>query len=241
MHTLSALLVWGVLHRCILRLPRYAAQFRRAADGLASCASRLLLFAVHPLQIDAVEYVTQRTELMMGFFYLATLYCSQKYWTATAGSAHHNTNFSLAWLACLLGMACKEVMVTAPVVVLLYERTFLRGSFLVALRASWPLYLGFLPAWSLLLGINLSGPVDGISWLRRGPAGLRVVVHTGEGFADVSQARLLAGALIDSSRDAVHHHHFIDASPYLLVVTILALLAVGLCWWRSVSALRWPG
>ncbi len=35
--------------------------------------------------------------------------------------------------ACAAGMACKEVMVAAPLVVLLYDRTFLAGSF----RAAW--------------------------------------------------------------------------------------------------------
>ena len=39
------------------------------------------LWALHPLQTEAVIYATQRTELMMAFFYFATLYCSLRYWT----------------------------------------------------------------------------------------------------------------------------------------------------------------
>ncbi len=78
---------------------------------------------------------------MVGFFYLATLYASLRYWAA-ASPASRNTWLALATLACLAGMACKEVMVTAPVIVLLFERTFISGSFRQALRKSWPLYLG---------------------------------------------------------------------------------------------------
>jgi len=55
-----------------------------------------------------------------------------------------------AVLACLLGMATKEVMVTAPLMVLLYDRTFLAGSFAEALRRRWGLYLGLTFTWVLL-------------------------------------------------------------------------------------------
>ena len=40
-----------------------------------------------------------------------------------------HTWLAVAALACMAGMACKEVMVTAPVVVLLFDRTFIAGSF----------------------------------------------------------------------------------------------------------------
>ena len=46
-----------------------------------------------------------------------------------------------AAIACLLGMATKEVMATAPLVVLLYNRTFLAGSFREAWRRRFGLYL----------------------------------------------------------------------------------------------------
>jgi tetratricopeptide (TPR) repeat protein len=55
-----------------------------------------------------------------------------------------------AVLACLLGMACKEVMVTAPLIVLLYDRTFLAGSFAQSWRQRWGLYLGLAATWALL-------------------------------------------------------------------------------------------
>jgi tetratricopeptide (TPR) repeat protein len=58
--------------------------------------------------------------------------------------------YAAAVLACLLGMACKEVMVTAPLVVLLYDRTFLAGSFADAFRRRWGLYLGLAATWGLL-------------------------------------------------------------------------------------------
>jgi len=50
--------------------------------------------------------------------------------------------YAAAVLACALGMGCKEVMITAPVLVLLYDRTFIAGSFRDALRRRWGFYLG---------------------------------------------------------------------------------------------------
>ena len=58
--------------------------------------------------------------------------------------------YAAAIVACLLGMACKEIMVTAPLVVLLYDRTFLAGSFREALRQRRALYLGLAATWALL-------------------------------------------------------------------------------------------
>jgi tetratricopeptide (TPR) repeat protein len=56
-----------------------------------------------------------------------------------------------AVVACLLGMACKEVLVTAPLTVLLYDRTFLAGSFAEAWRRRWGLYAGLAASWGLLV------------------------------------------------------------------------------------------
>ena len=58
--------------------------------------------------------------------------------------------------ACLLGMASKEVMVSAPLVVLLYDRTFCAGSFREAWRRRRAFYLALAATWLLLGGLVLS-------------------------------------------------------------------------------------
>jgi tetratricopeptide (TPR) repeat protein len=47
-------------------------------------------------------------------------------------------------------MGCKEVMVTAPAALLLYDRTFIAGSFGGALRRRWGLYLALAATWLIL-------------------------------------------------------------------------------------------
>jgi tetratricopeptide (TPR) repeat protein len=85
-----------------------------------------LLFLVHPLQTQSVTYVIQRGESMMGLFYLLTLYA----FIRGVDSPRRGWWFAGSIAACALGMATKAVMVTAPVMVLLYDGVFVhpRGS-----------------------------------------------------------------------------------------------------------------
>ncbi len=170
-HFLTAMLLWAVARR-ILRLPYFGGRLDVSSGWLAS--SLALLWSLHPLQSESVIYAIQRTELMMAFFYLATLYCSLRYWSCLPLPLEKGTDESdvknvqpsgtrvtwliLAVVACSCGMASKEVMVSAPLIVLLFERTFVAGSLVNALRRSWPLYVGLFATWLLLLGLTLASP-----------------------------------------------------------------------------------
>ena len=55
-----------------------------------------------------------------------------------------------------MGMACKEVMVSAPLMVLLYDRTFVAGSFCAAWRDRRGFYLGLAATWVLLFALVAS-------------------------------------------------------------------------------------
>jgi tetratricopeptide (TPR) repeat protein len=149
-HMLTALLLWRVATN-LLRLKYFHGEFDQTAEALGYIAA--LLWGLHPLNGESVQYVTQRTELMVGFFYLATIYCSLRYW---------NSN-QLIWLmfataACLCGMACKEVMATAPLMVLLLDRTLVSGSFATAMRRWWRLYVGLAMGWAVLIALNYDAP-----------------------------------------------------------------------------------
>ena len=137
------------------------------SDGLLIAFFASLLWAVHPLQTEAVTYVVQRAESLMGLFYLLTLYCFVRFAgreTAAdpprAASVRQGAGRGiwavLAVLACLLGMATKEVMVSAPLVVLLYDRTFVAGSMRDAWRRRRGLYLGLAATWFVLAALVAS-------------------------------------------------------------------------------------
>ncbi len=153
-HVLSALLLMGIVRRT-LQLDYFQGRFAHTGDLLGFLVA--LMWELHPLQTETVVYVTQRTELMVGCVYLTTLYASLRYWQA-ASRTTRNIWLILAALVCLAGMACKEVMVTAPVVVLLFERTFISGSLRRAVQKSWPLFVGLFLSWVLLLYLNYDRP-----------------------------------------------------------------------------------
>ena len=147
-HVLAALVLFGIVRRTLAMLP---GAFPGERDRFFPALGAALLWAVHPLQTEAVTYVAQRAESLMGLFYLLTLYCFIR-GVEMPGSRRWRL---LAVLSCLLGMATKEVMVTAPLIVLAYDRTFVAGSFRGALGARGALYAGLAGTWlalALLMG-----------------------------------------------------------------------------------------
>jgi len=142
-HFLAALTLFGVVRRT-LRLERLRERFAGAADWLVLATA--LIWTVHPLQTQSVTYIVQRCESLMGLFYLLTLYAVIR----GTGSRHSIPWYALAVIACALGMGTKQVMVTAPFVVLLCDRTLIAGSLREVLRRRWGLYVGLAATWGML-------------------------------------------------------------------------------------------
>lgn len=163
-HILAALLLFGVIRRT-LRLPIIQKRFRGPPTALALAIT--LIWTVHPLLTEAVTYVIQRTELLAGLFYLLTLYCLIR-GNSSARSAFW---YVTAVISCLLGMGSKQVVVSAPFVVLLYDRVFLSRSFKDVFRRRWGLYVGLAATWGLLVVLMPHGHED-IALLERGWASL---------------------------------------------------------------------
>ena len=121
LHACCALVLLGIVRRTMeTPVDPHAPRWPRGAAFAAA-----LVWAVHPLNSDAVDYLTQRTELLVGLFFLLTLYCSVR----ALAAARPQRWETLAVIACALGMGSKESMVSAPLIVVLYDRMFLFESF----------------------------------------------------------------------------------------------------------------
>jgi tetratricopeptide (TPR) repeat protein len=224
-HFLSAVLLAAIVRRTLC-LDCFGGRFDSAAGPLALAVA--LVWALHPLQTEAVVYVTQRTELLMGFFYLATLYGSLHYWTAES-SAGRGTWLIVATIACMAGMACKEVMVSAPLVVLLFDRAFVSGSLGRAMRNSWPLYVGLALGWCVLAALNYNGP-------RSSDAGFHLGVAAQAWWFTQAKVLLMYLKLAIWPWPLVIHYEmpYLEsiavAWPYLLPVALLAVATLVLLW-----------
>ncbi|HNV03066.1 MAG TPA: tetratricopeptide repeat protein [Vicinamibacterales bacterium] len=125
MHVLAALALFGLVRRTL-----ETARLRRFAGGHAAwlALAAALLWTVHPLLTDAVTYVAQRTEVLMGLFFFLTLYCAIRAGEPGASRASARRWAAGAVAACALGMGSKQTMVLAPVMVWLWDRTFAQES-----------------------------------------------------------------------------------------------------------------
>jgi len=154
-HVLAALTLFGIVRRTLLS-PLSRERFGGLALPLAGVCA--LLWALHPLQTEAVTYLSQRTESLMGLCYLQTLYG----FIRASESATPRSWLTWSVVACLLGALTKEVIVTAPLLVLLYDRTFVAGTLREAWRRRKGYYAALAITWVLL------------AWLMRGMAARHV-------------------------------------------------------------------
>jgi len=174
-HVAAGLALFGIVRRTLGPRPGSAA--------LSVAFSASLLWILHPLQTESVTYIVQRAESLMGLFYLLTLYCFIR--GAQAGGPRRPLWLVLCVASCVLGMGTKEVMVSAPLVVLLYDRTFVAGSFREALRRRLPVHAALASTWIVLAGLVLSthgrggtaGTAAGVAWWRYALAQVPAVAH----------------------------------------------------------------
>lgn len=154
-HILAALALYGLVRRT-LGLLSLRASFGNDVSSFAFAASAL--WALHPIQTQSVTYIIARNESLMGLFYLLTLYCFSR--SLEENSAARRWRMA-AVAACFLGMASKETMATAPIVVFLYDRCFAAGSFAEAARRRGWLHAAIASSWVLLAILIASGPRQG--------------------------------------------------------------------------------
>jgi tetratricopeptide (TPR) repeat protein len=200
-----------------------------------------------------VTYISQRAESLMGLFYLLTLYCFIRSAdetgvrreargegsgeTTPAPGSQRSTLSSRLWftasvLSCLLGVLCKETIVTAPVMVLLYDRTFVTGSFRESWRRRWRYYLGLASVW-LLLFVRLRSGFQaqsigfdlGVTWWNYALTSCRSILLY------LELAIWPHPLILDHGTQVIHQA--VEGLPYVLVLAAL-LTAAAIAFWR------WP-
>lgn len=246
-HLAAALALYGIVRRTILRSARSVAATEPSAlhEDSSHVTVRAAWFAVaaaaiwlvHPLQTQSVTYIVQRGEALMGLFFLTCLYCVIRGTDAagdeTRGAALRRVGWYLgAVAASWLGAGSKEVMATAPVVVLLYDRVFLAASWPEVLRRRWGLYIALATPWCWLFARALPTLTN-----ERGSAGFAAPV-----VSPVEYLLTQAGVLLHYLRLAFWPHPLcldyqwpVARSPAAIVVPGLAVVALLLA---SVLAVR---
>jgi protein O-mannosyl-transferase len=142
-HLAAGLLLFGIIRRTLAESARTEA-YRSASEPLALAIA--LVWIVHPLETQAVTYVVQRLESLMSLCYLATLYAFIRAQT----SRRPGWWYAGAVACSALGMGTKEVMATAPLMVLWYDRVFVADSWRAIVTRRRLFYLPLAGTWAVL-------------------------------------------------------------------------------------------
>jgi protein O-mannosyl-transferase len=230
-HIAAALALFGILRRTISPIEHPSTHSPTALAGVIT-----LIWALHPLQTESVTYIIQRIESLAGFWYLLTLYCAIR--------ARDSDN-SLIWIAlsvpsCAFGMLTKEIVVTAPLIVFLYDKVFTHRAIGDRPKRRTSLYVALAATWIIPVALNISSP-------RGGSAGF------GLGVSALDYLRTQAGVIIHylqlcfwpfpqaiSYSDWPIVRDWISAlPPGLFVLALLIGTVVGLAkrkWWGFCGA-----
>jgi len=129
-----------------------------------------LLFVSHPVQTQAVTYIVQRLASLATLWYLlaVTTYCR---WRLGSSSRLKDVSWcAVSLISLVLAMKTKEIALTAPVVILLYELLFFKGELKKRLLGLIPclLTLGIIPLSLVGVTTPLGEVISHLSGVRMG-------------------------------------------------------------------------
>jgi len=141
-HIANSFLVYLFILRT-LTMPALKARYADRAKWMALFGS--LLFAVHPIQTEAVTYIISRSELLATFFYLGAilLFISG----AQTGKWRY---YAAAFFSAVLAMGSKEWAVTLPAIIFLYDYLILSEGKIGTALSRWGAYVLLVLSWGSL-------------------------------------------------------------------------------------------
>jgi len=86
-----------------------------------AAALSALFFAIHPLRVESVAWVTERRDVLSGFFLLVTLFYYLKAATAGAASSDRRRWITLSLASYILSLLSKASGITLPLVLLVLD------------------------------------------------------------------------------------------------------------------------
>ncbi len=133
-HITNSILVYFLIFLTLARIESLRGNAKKIALYTA------LLFAVHPIQTQAVTYVVQRMETLASMFMLIGLLLLIK-GAETSKTSARVLLYGAVAVSYWLGFYSKEIAITLPAVLFLYDYCFLSGGGNQKVTARLPLYL----------------------------------------------------------------------------------------------------
>ena len=122
-HLGAAILVWWLTFLTLATPVMKEEKIAKHANVISLLAG--LIFVAHPIQTEAVTYIVQRASSMATLFYMASLCFYVKF-------RLQDTKIQIIYYICslttaVLAMFCKEMAITLPLMILVYECCFFKA------------------------------------------------------------------------------------------------------------------
>ena len=161
-HAMNAVLV-GWLAITLLRLPVNQSLLKSKRQITLTGLFAAIIFAIHPVNVEAVAWLSGRKELLAASFYLLSVLCWMNY---LQGEKRRPVVFWTTWIFAALSFLCKSLVVSLPLILLLLDHIALRQeSWTQRVLEKWPFWLLSL----IVIPVALWGQavVDALPWLAR--------------------------------------------------------------------------
>lgn len=166
LHALGTLVLWRILNRLKVPYPWWVAA----------------VFALHPVQVESVAWITERKNVLSGLFYFSSLYCYLRFSKLGADSETASesstlprrrwTFYAVSWVLFLGALGSKTVTCSLPAVILLLiwwkhsrigwrDFLFTGPFFVVGLGMAW------ITSWLEKTHVGALGPEWDFSWIER--------------------------------------------------------------------------
>ena len=143
-------------------LPSMKEKYGERAYRIAIYAS--LIFIAHPIQTQAVTYIISRSSVLATTFYLLSLFLFIKAFPKSSKvekpkSKTRNSKFYLAaaFLASCLGMGTKQIAVTLPLILLVYDFYFISDGNWKALKNQYKIHIAMFCTIGIAVHLSISG------------------------------------------------------------------------------------
>lgn len=203
----------------------------RLTLGFNLALAATLLWALHPLNSEAVNYISQRTELLAAVFLLLTVY------SAVRAAPLKNVRVRRRWEllaigASIAGALSKETAAVIPLVVALYDRTFLFESWREAFARRTTLYAGLALTWVAMAAMIATGARSAVAGLSSGISPWTYLLNQAEMIATYLRLAVWPDALV-AFYGWPRAIAFADVAPQFLFIAALVALT-------TLALVRWP-
>jgi hypothetical protein len=150
-HILNAIMVYFIV-MLTFRTPILEGSALKGRSGFMAFLTALL-FVCHPVQTQAVTYLYQRFASLATLFYLAS-FLSYIRSQLSMKRAVQYTHYALALVFAILAMKTKELIVTLPFVIAVYDSMFFRKTLKKRLFSTFSLFLVMLLFSLVIIGLH---------------------------------------------------------------------------------------